>query len=147
NASVYAFEPHPVTYQLLQSNITLNHLQERVTAVPAALSNQNGILQFDDVPGSTVNRLITDQRVGRPVVPVQVIKGDDFCRERSVQPDVIKIDVEGHELPVLAGFEAVLPSTQIIFIETAKPHGPVAALLSHHGFAGPFKIDYRQRML
>ena len=39
---VFAFEPDPENFRLLEANLALNALQRKVTAVPAALAEEDG---------------------------------------------------------------------------------------------------------
>jgi FkbM family methyltransferase len=143
---VHAFEPHPFTFELLQANVRRNYLAN-VHCYGVALSEQNGSVGFEDQPGSTVNKVMASENGARQSIVVETMRGDHFCQQQSVTPEVLKIDVEGHELPVLRGFGAALAQVQLLLIETASPHQAVANLLRPAGFHGPFKVDYRAKLL
>jgi hypothetical protein len=49
-------------------------------------------------------------------VTVPIVTLDDFCRERSLRPQFVKIDVEGFELEVLRGAFEVLQEFRPILI-------------------------------
>ncbi len=61
-----------------------------------------------------------DARFGTPVRAreVRALTLDDFCRARRVEPDVIKVDVEGGETAVLRGARGLLRRRRaVIFLE------------------------------
>lgn len=106
---IYAFEPNPVAYEVLQSNIALNDLQDRVQTFPFALSDKAGIVPLY-VPKkknlSGGSRLDQDDhdppQDGFDTVLAETRRLDDFDFKHV---DLIKIDVEGHEYWVLLGGE------------------------------------------
>jgi hypothetical protein len=54
-------------------------------------------------------------------VKVPLMKMDDYCADKGVYPDFIKIDVEGAELFVLKGADHVLKSKRpLIFTEILR---------------------------
>ncbi len=60
----------------------------------------------------------TQQFKGDAFLPVPSITGDLLCEEKCFSPDVIKIDVEGHEIDVLWGLEDTLMRMRpLVFIE------------------------------
>jgi hypothetical protein len=50
---------------------------------------------------------------------VEVMRGDEWLASRSIQPSIIKIDVEGAEMDVLLGLAETVraPSLRHLFIE------------------------------
>ena len=42
---------------------------------------------------------------------------DQICEEENILPELLKIDVEGFELPVLQGAERVLQTANLLFLE------------------------------
>src|SRR5260370_33931699 len=41
-ASVVAYEPNPIAFELLEETIKLNHIEKQVTAIPAAVHTKTG---------------------------------------------------------------------------------------------------------
>ncbi|HWK55127.1 MAG TPA: FkbM family methyltransferase [Hyphomicrobiales bacterium] len=108
-AQVHAFEPLPRLYRVLADNVARNHLHH-VTAHHCALS---------DVEGSDTLYMTLDGNLGASsfdrrsdqveAVAVNKHVGDDYLRSIGVQKvDLVKIDVEAHELFVLRGLRATL---------------------------------------
>jgi len=95
---VYAFEPVPVNFEILEENIKLNTLEERVELFKVGLSNtiSNGsIVKFDGRNrGGTV---IEHNDIGE----LELVTLDSLHFTRKI--DFIKIDVEGFEASVLEG--------------------------------------------
>jgi FkbM family methyltransferase len=116
---VYAFEPVPRVARALRAQLALNGVSEQVTVVEAALGHRTGHVTMI-APGTVgINRraLPTDGPHDR--VKVAIVRLDDFCAERHINPGLLKIDVEGAELDVLRGARRVLASSPRprIFVE------------------------------
>jgi FkbM family methyltransferase len=80
--------------------------------------------------------------VTRRAVPVARV--DALCAERGLPgPYVLKVDVEGFELDVVAGSEAILPETEVVLLEVslfrlngANPQlGDVVCAMRERGYA------------
>ena len=105
---VYAFEPDPRARTNLEANIAANRFTN-VTAEPRCLSDREGSASFYDARGGTIGSLVGNDLVeGLSQVPVRTTTVDSFCREKGVEVDGLKVDVEGAEALVLAGAEDVL---------------------------------------
>lgn len=98
-----AFEPNHDTFQRLYRNVALNHLEERVTLIPCALSNEAGVVTISlESPGNVGGSSMIQQ--GRyvnaaPALPLSVALEDlDISNVK-----LLKIDVEGAENLVLLG--------------------------------------------
>lgn len=112
-ASVSSIEPIPLTFRHLAANVALNRLNDRVLCHSIGLSSANGVLRFT-TNLDTVNHVFTDTEAG-PALDVPVMRLDDLLAD-SVQPILIKLDVEGHELAVLQGAERVLADTRLLAV-------------------------------
>ena len=95
SGSVIAFEPDPGVRALLERNAAANDA-ENVTVEALAIGDQAGFVQLDANGDST-------SRIGSGAISVRQVALDDYCAERGIAPDVIKVDIEGHEAEALAG--------------------------------------------
>lgn len=92
---VVALEPNPRSFAQLHRNVDLNALD--VTIIPAAVGGTLGRARLEEPnPGNSgMSYTVSDAAGGIPVVTVDSLGLDDVA--------LIKIDVEGQELDILAG--------------------------------------------
>jgi FkbM family methyltransferase len=141
DTTIVSIEPHPATFGMLVDNIRLNG-RHNVICLNLALSSQDGEVCFTDDPGSDVNRVVESGTALR--VPSRRL--DVVCRELKIVPDFVKIDVEGHELAVLAGFGDLMNTPKVIFIEGGD--GPrVRTWMQTAGYTGPWFCHFKRRVL
>jgi FkbM family methyltransferase len=101
---VFAFEPDPAAYAGLQQHIVRNAVADRVTAVGAAVADGSAsTLRLALGESSGISRLLPPGETHEATREVSVVSIDQFCGDRGLTPQVIKIDVEGAELAVLRG--------------------------------------------
>jgi len=148
-AKVVAFEPHPRTFAILSHNVQLNEYHN-VTLVNCAVGSQNSQVFLSDKPSSSINSI--QNGPGKYTIEVPGIRIDDYCAENDIQPDLIKIDIEGFEFDALLGFGDFLRKAKLIFIEqnglaNERSRGDVEIndLLLSNGYCGPFKVDFDHR--
>jgi FkbM family methyltransferase len=125
---VVAFEPVPETFETLQENILLNHL-ENVSLERTAVGEQEGTISlFCDstqelswtpsvaaysMPGSDLRKL-----------SVPVLSLDGYLRKSGLCPRLVKIDVEGAELAVLRGAREMLRLLRPVVLVEIHDLGP-----------------------
>lgn len=149
-ARVFAFEPEAQNYALLNRNIVLNGLGERVTAYCVALSDSAGFSELHlsnlEVGGSCHS---LGERVNfklEPMTPAYsqgcvAARLDDLVAAGVVAvPDHIKIDVDGFEGKVVQGAARTLrePKVKSLLIEISPAlaeHRAVIAGLKDLGFS------------
>lgn len=118
-ASVVAFEPDDSSMSELQSRTASD---PRVRAVPLALGlTESQARLWRDVPGSKLASL-SKRTFGQGVSfsdsqEISVVSLDNWAASNGVAPDVIKFDIEGHELDALLGAEAVLQQVSVVQFE------------------------------
>ena len=103
NGRVFAFEPLPENFELLQKNIRLNGLK-RVEASQLAVFSKAGRMNItvaDERHNSGESSLV--HHVGSEQIQVEATTVDAFCEMRGIRPDFLKVDVEGAEYDVLMG--------------------------------------------
>ena len=117
-ARVFAFEPESQNYAILNENIRLNRLSDRVIAVCAGLSDDSGIERLylsEAVAGGSCHSLGAEVGVDLKPRPAAFAQGsialrlDDLVASGRVPiPQYIKIDVDGFEHRVIRGMERTL---------------------------------------
>ncbi len=127
---VYAFEPLSEARDVLASNVEINGLRN-VVVVGSAVSRKSGssqLAQYMDIDQSTLmdpedTSLLNKIKKNplRRAVTCEVTTIDDFVGAGHRPPSLMKIDVEGGEVDVLAGAR-----------QTLTEHGP-AVLCETHG--------------
>jgi FkbM family methyltransferase len=110
---VLAAEANPSVRQRLQDNLNLNRFKQ-VEVVPYAMADTEGMMEFyapeGDDPDSGNGYVVTPGRAARTgTVRVESRRMDSIIRSSGIDRlDVIKIDVEGFEWPVLRGGEETI---------------------------------------
>jgi len=94
---VHAFEPNPEAFAFLKRN---TRKFDNVIAYPCALGNENGINDFFVHKRPGYSSFVTKYADHIKTIRVPVRTLDSFNFETV---DLIKIDTEGYELPVLRG--------------------------------------------
>lgn len=108
---VFAFEPSPANLAFLEENIKINQVSHKVTVIDAAVSNSEGTAKFDDEGNGATMRLSMQ---GQLVVPTITL--DQFTQDQKI--GLIKIDVEGFEVPVLeGGWQTIIRDRPVLCIE------------------------------
>ena len=139
-AEIYAFEPLPENFQLLQKNVEENGLKKvklyqaacgdnkRKATMSLRMKENNGTAKIDkeDTKGQAV----------------EILALDDM---ELPSPDFIKIDVEGFELHVLKGMRNILKSSEpTLWIEVDTENGKnVYEFLKNMGYY-PIEMNLEQ---
>lgn len=137
---VVSFEPHPLIFEVLRSNVLRWKSIERLEMIEirqAAVSRTRGVLPLSIDPDTFAHNKGTasleqpDRRYSTDVDAVRL--ADEF----SAPIGVLKLDVERHELAALEGAEALLSGKlirDIVFEEHQPPPTPMTVLLESHGY-------------
>ena len=158
DARLLGVEPNPRARELLERNLELNGYRDRADVDELALSDRDGTAPFYLSEATNWSKLgDPPTRHTGTVIDVEVRTGDAYLRERGVDPgaiNVVRMDVEGHELDLLEGMPAVLAaeSPLLLFVEfhvELRDRGRLEAfvdLLERHGIElerGVQELDYR----
>jgi len=141
DAKIYSFEPMPVNFKLLETNIENNQLNNRVHLYNKAVGSKKDNLRMKiNLKNNYGTAKITDD-TGSDIVTVEVVKIDDL--DLPV-PDFIKIDTEGYEIQVLEGMKETLKKSEaFIWIEISEENAmEVYQIMDSLGFE---VIDYSLR--
>lgn len=111
---VHAFEPEPRHAAELRANAELNKLSD-IHVHEIALGADPGTLKLfvDADLGSGGHSLVQGHTSASEVLEVGVQRGSDFARAQGVEPDMVKIDVEGWEFDVLTGLDELFVNGRI----------------------------------
>lgn len=117
---VYCFEPSQSAYSRLNKRFSE---EEKIYLCNSALSNEEGFATlFSDSDASGLASM-TQRRMGHFGIDftnsetVSVTTLTKACHDLEVIPNIIKIDVEGHELNVLQGGLEILSQVELIQFE------------------------------
>jgi FkbM family methyltransferase len=118
---VLSIEPLPDNYRALERNIALNDLQPKITAfnLAAGATNARGTLFIEKDDTSSLIRM--EAPAGSLDVTVRPI--DDVLNDEGVQAAevrLLKVDVEGAEMDVLAGARDLLEKGSPILVLEAN---------------------------
>lgn len=122
---VYAFEPADANRHCLEEHLQLNRI-ENVEIVNALVGDEarDGVRFFQQSQPTGMNS------VAAPILDESYRESrrrqvtlDDFCRDRGLAPEVIKIDVEGGEIGVLEGARETLGRCRpLVFLSVHPKH-------------------------
>lgn len=118
NGHVFAFEPDPATFELLQRNINENHCSN-VTAFPLAVSNAScGARLYRDRFNNLDHRVIQPEQECT-IVEVEAVRLDEFLPGYlSGTIDFVKMDIQGAEGMALTGMRTLLTKPDRIMLLT-----------------------------
>jgi hypothetical protein len=92
-----------------------------------ALADRAGTAYMTNQPGVTVNRIVAPG--GDNLVQVAVTTGDAFCRNNGIAAiSFLKIDCEGHDDKVLAGFDTMISQGRVDFVQVEAAIGEAAGI-------------------
>ncbi|ADE04550.1 FkbM family methyltransferase [Haloferax volcanii] len=112
-ANVFAFEPNPDTFDRLTENS--DRAPGTVIPLRYGLSSSSGDISFEPSPiaANGTHKVSTEGSM-----TIKTISGDELVESGEVpKPNVVKVDVEGHELEVLKGMTNALQSVNFVIVE------------------------------
>jgi len=121
-SKVIALEPEPQNYRFLYRNILINHLNDKVIALPIAASDRDG---YADLCVKTLSgaHTLEDLQNCKRKVKVITLRVDTLLKILDIKKvDIVKIDVEHHESKVINGMSEILANKppRLLVVETKK---------------------------
>jgi len=122
NVTVYAFEPHPDSYD----ELTEKFQSERINVFPYALGNESKTSELHDfaskagTPKASTEPDVFSEiyRSKTETFDIEMTTIDTFLRKNDISTiDLLKIDVEGKEYEVLEGAQETLEAGKIDLIQ------------------------------
>jgi FkbM family methyltransferase len=120
HATIYAFEPSSIARQLLENRFFgIKAVKIEPYALGSRVSKE---MLYSDIAGSGLASL-TKRKLKHFGIefshsePVDVVTLDSWAQASNISPNLIKIDVEGHELDVLKGGLDTWATAQVIQFE------------------------------
>ncbi len=106
NTKIIAIEPVKENFEIIMKNMQLNKIEDYELHNIAA-SDNSGLKNFHITEASDsagfYNHYLTKTK---KIIKIKTIQLDEIIKNRKV--DFIKIDVEGHEIPVLSGLKQTI---------------------------------------
>ena len=140
NVRIVAVEPVPKIFAALTNNVTQNSLHGRVTILNVAVGSSEGIVDFHEAEDARMGSLSIDGYQGQTgrLIRVQCRTLDSIVMELNVEPDFIKIDVEGFSDAVLSGATRLLGTVRPCIVLEANPGDPcprITKILTRYRYA------------
>jgi FkbM family methyltransferase len=121
---VLALEPNPAARSQLEENLRINDCDNVVVSGRAASDAVgNSVLHVPDTSDPSFSSLEAGRFAEGEPLAVETTTLDREVDAAGLRPAVIKIDVEGSELRVLAGMERTLESTPVLLVEVSAESG------------------------
>ena len=116
---ILAVEPSPENVHILKKNVELNNMGSQVEVVEGGISDENGtaeiqISKWSNLHSFTVAHEFVSSKVERGL-EVNTYRLDDLIEEKGIKAEdvnMIRMDVEGHEVKVMKGMSKILDSAK-----------------------------------
>jgi len=116
DAQVYAFEPGTMPFSLLQQNV---ELLRNVRVFPFGLySGETKLPLFRGKNDSVESSLCPSVRTAGEGEQIRLAGASEFLSEHGIESvDILKIDTEGCEVPILQSLRQYLPGVKVLYVE------------------------------
>ena len=133
-AQVHAFDPYPPVVAKMRYNVEHNGLRN-VIIHEVGLGNRAARLPFVQPPdsnqgtGSFVTEVTRDRE--EPDLELEIVVGDDYFAGHGIdRVDIMKVDVEGFEKPVLLGLRKTLNQSRPVIVFEIRADSGSAGLFN-----------------
>ena len=106
SGKVYAVEPSPRNFEILNENINLNNLSGTIEAFNLAVAAQTGVCELNISKESNLNSFRKTKHTV-DTIEVNTTSIDDFFEDKK-SLNFIKMDIEGAEVEALKGINTIL---------------------------------------
>lgn len=145
-ARIFSFEPTPSTFELLARNAAS---LPQVKSFPFGLSDQDGeCLIYQGNQDSVTNSILKSPEASGPGTRIQLRNALEVLQSEKIDRiDILKIDTEGCEVPILQTLRCLLPEVGVVFLEyhSEKDRLILDSLLAptHTLFSGRITVPHR----
>ncbi len=117
NFSIYSFEPSKFTYSILENNFR-NLQSPFLNNFGLGSSNKKSVLFYDEIGSGLASQSKRDLEFLNIELgikeEIEIRTLDSFCEDHNISTiNLLKIDVEGYEMDVLAGAEKMIKAGNI----------------------------------
>lgn len=110
---VYAFEPDPVSFEILEHNVRLHELGNVVLEQKAA-ANEPGSIELFLAADNKGDHRIYQAEESRPSIAIEAVTLDGYFETRDRRVDFAKIDTQGAEVLILQGMAGLIAENEEI---------------------------------
>ena len=116
NSSIFSFEPTSINFNLLKKNVKEF---PNINAYQFGIYNQNKSQDiYIDRKSPGRNSIFRNWNEGNLIEQIQLINLSQFLEKKQLDSvDIIKIDTEGCELPILLSLKRYIPKIKVIYLE------------------------------
>ena len=116
SGKIYAIEPAPKNFEMLQANLEINSFGREIESHNLAISDSVGQVQFEIAGASNHHRLSVNGS-GANTIEVEATTLDVLLAGKKI--DMVRMDAEGAEWVILRGMRGILAGNQPLkmFIE------------------------------
>jgi FkbM family methyltransferase len=156
---VRSFEIDPQMVGLIDSHFECTDVSEtNVEIICSAVTDQYGNYasytphQAEDPSTNSINYTESD---GGGRISVPTVSIDAYCATTGISPDVLKVDVEGFEVDVLAGMEDIARTVDALLLEVhpsllsryRHDLSTLFSLLDEYGFTSSRFVNHRDETI
>jgi len=134
---IFAIEPHPETYNLLERNIEINKAKQKILLRQLAVGANDGDMVLFVSGEGTMAMQPANYRWKGKEISVPSMSLDSFIQKENISTiDLLKIDIEGGEAEALEGATKTLKHTKRVVLEfhSSELRKKCIKILAQNGF-------------